>query len=369
MQVIHGVLRVGGTATRCSDVDDEDTPLLVPQQLNYQHDDENDDNQRRYASNNKPLSVLLRRHTTLLSSTLIKPFTDSRGSYENIKSGTLIIFVVGSFIGIFMPKNNELPSTWYRYISSAIGYTYFIAWSISFYPQIITNHKLKSTKGLSNDFTIINHVGYICYTLYTTSMFFNSTIQEQFYKRHGGGQDEENAEEITVQSNDVAFAIHALILSFVWILQTHLYGGFERKHLLGLSKPIRYLLFGILATCNICAICILFNVNLIDSTDQLEWLDLIYLLSYIKVIISISKYIPQVILNYKRKTTVGYTVWNVILDLIGGTLSLLQLVFDCLDMQQQQNDTANFISCIAGNFAKFGLAFVSIFFSVSIVQN
>ena len=45
-------------------------------------------------------------------------------------------------------------------------------------------------------------------------------------------------------------------------------------------------------------------------------------------------------------------------------LTILQLVFDCADIEQQQNDN-RFTTCIEGNLAKFALAFVSIFFSVS----
>ncbi|CAN0533671.1 unnamed protein product, partial [Scytosiphon promiscuus] len=32
----------------------------------------------------------------------------------------------------------------------------------------------------------------------------------------------------------------------------------------------------------------------------------------------ILKYIPQVILNIRRRSTKGWTIWNVILDLTGG---------------------------------------------------
>lgn len=38
------------------------------------------------------------------------------------------------------------------------------------------------------------------------------------------------------------------------------------------------------------------------------------------------KYIPQVLLNARRKSTKGWTIWNVLLDLFGGLLSVLQVM-------------------------------------------
>lgn len=63
-----------------------------------------------------------------------------------------------------------------------------------------------------------------------------------------------------------------------------------------------------------------------------------------------------VILNYQRKSTVGWSIWNIILDFTGGFLSDLQLVFDCTDLHD--------FTGITGNLAKFGLGFVSIIFDI-----
>ena len=51
-------------------------------------------------------------------------------------------------------------------ICSIIGWIYFFAWSISFYPQVILNFKRKSTEGLNLDFIILNIVGFLCYGFY-----------------------------------------------------------------------------------------------------------------------------------------------------------------------------------------------------------
>ena len=44
---------------------------------------------------------------------------------------------------------------------------------------------------------------------------------------------------------------------------------------------------------------------------------------YGKAVITFVKYLPQVYLNWKRKSTVGWSIENVILDFTGGSFSLL----------------------------------------------
>jgi cystinosin len=80
------------------------------------------------------------------------------------------------------------------------------------------------------------------------------------------------------------------------------------------------------------------------------------MLSFIKILISLIKYIPQVILNIRRKSTIGWSIWNVLLDFTGGILSDLQLVLDCADLGDWTG--------ITGNLAKFGLGFVSVTFDL-----
>lgn len=49
---------------------------------------------------------------------------------------------------------------------------------------------------------------------------------------------------------------------------------------------------------------------------------------YSKAGITFVKYLPQVYLNYKRKSTVGWSIANIFLDFTGGSLSLLQQLID-----------------------------------------
>lgn len=59
-----------------------------------------------------------------------------------------------------------------------------------------------------------------------------------------------------------------------------------------------------------------------------ELLDVIYAFSYAKLAITVVKYTPQAYLNYKAKSTVGWSIHNILFDLAGGILSLAQLILD-----------------------------------------
>lgn len=69
-------------------------------------------------------------------------------------------------------------------------------------------------------------------------------------------------------------------------------------------------------------------------------------------------------LNYRRKSTSGWEIWNILLDFSGGSLSMLQLVGDSLAEAKKQG-LAHGWTGIIGNPAKFGLGLVSVSFDVS----
>jgi hypothetical protein len=51
------------------------------------------------------------------------------------------ILAGGVLLGLVIPKNPNLPSRSWQVLSSITGYTYFLAWSASFYPQIFLNNE------------------------------------------------------------------------------------------------------------------------------------------------------------------------------------------------------------------------------------
>ena len=51
----------------------------------------------------------------------------------------------------------------------------------------------------------------------------------------------------------------------------------------------------------------------------------ISIMGYFKLSISFLKYLPQLYWNYQRKSTKGWSIANIILDLTGGLLSFAQM--------------------------------------------
>ena len=77
-----------------------------------------------------------------------------------------------------------------------------------------------------------------------------------------------------------------------------------------------------------------------------------------KVIISFVKYLPQVYLNWVRKSTYGWSISNILLDFTGGSFSFLQIFIDWIN----KGSTGSFTGGL--NMAKFLLSIISMFFDV-----
>ena len=171
----------------------------------------------------------------------------------------------------------------------------------------------RTTHGLSVDFCILNVLGYICYTIYTTNFYFNPIIIQQYKdpmtsnnsNNHHSNYNTNNNDQstttttsaqITVQGNDVAFAIHAVIMASVTLSQIALYDTFAVR------PPSRrvYILLGAAM-----AYCLIYIIGTAILQHHVNYLGLLYVLGSIKIGVTIGKYIPQVLLNRSRKSTVG----------------------------------------------------------------
>ncbi|MCJ1272653.1 hypothetical protein MMC21_000440 [Puttea exsequens] len=93
-----------------------------------------------------------------------------------------------------------------------------------------------------------------------------------------------------------------------------------------------------------------------DATGW-AWIDVIDAFGFIKLVVTVVKYIPQVRENYKQQSTVGWNIHQILLDVTGGVLSLAQLI---IDSSLRGGDFRG----VLGNPVKFGLGNISIFFDV-----
>lgn len=222
-------------------------------------------------------------------------------------------------------------------LAAICGWTSTVVWSVSYYPQIYWNWKRKSVVGLNFDFLLYNITGFVCYCVYNCCMSWSPTIREEYHKANGNG-------DVPVELNDVAFSLHAVLMIFITIGQCFVYfRGKQRISRIALGVDGVGWLYVV-----ICAI--VWGAKVYDAYHFLA------LIAYVKMAASFIKYVPQAIQNARRKSTVGWSIENIWLDLAGGILSALQMICLALD----ENDWSQ----VWGNPAKFGLALESILFDL-----
>ncbi|EOA81280.1 hypothetical protein ACJQWK_10657 [Exserohilum turcicum] len=239
-----------------------------------------------------------------------------------------------------------------RALSRVLGWAYFLAWSLSFYPQPISNYVRKSTLGLAIDFPTLNVLGFACYTVSTASFLYSPTIKTQYAQRHP------DAPQTTVRFNDFLFAAHGAVMCVIIYSQFfESIWGFE----VGRRQRVSRAILGVWWACVVAVLGVVVLVRVQGvhggySAEGWAWIDVIYTLGYVKLLTVILKYIPQAWVNYKRKSTQGWSIYPMLLDFAGGWLSLAQL---CID-SALENDWSG----VTGNPVKFGLGNVTIVFDV-----
>ncbi|KAK4875902.1 hypothetical protein RN001_012324 [Aquatica leii] len=202
----------------------------------------------------------------------------------------------------------------YKYVSlsvfsQVVGWIYIIFWGTAYYPQIYLNFKRKSVVGLNFDFVALNIIGYIFYGMFILGVYFAPAIQDEYFSRNPRGL-------IPVKINDVVYNIHGIFAISVTILQCIVYEKGNQT-------------VSIFARLIIAFICLFFIIVMaLAGFGVIHWLDSLYFCSYVKVLNTALKYLPQAYMNYKRKSTQGWSIGLVLLQLCGGVCSLWQMVLD-----------------------------------------
>lgn len=179
-------------------------------------------------------------------------------------------------------------------------------------------------------------------------------IRAQYAERYNGS-------EPTVRFNDIAFAAHALLISLIVTSQySRRIWGFTVP---ASSRPSR-LTLGIATGC-VAGVAVVMTMALASPGRDLPdgggqggwtWLDVIYAVSYVKLIVTVVKYTPQMVANYRNGSTKGWSIYQILLDFSGGLLSLGQLAIDSYLL----GDWAG----VTGNPVKFALGNVSILYDL-----
>lgn len=170
------------------------------------------------------------------------------------------------------------PQPIWQIVSGALGWLYFLAWTASFWPQAVLIYRRKSVAGVSLDFLALNAFGFLCYGIFNLSFLVSRTIQQQYRNTHNG-------QENLVRWNDAFFAIHAFLIAS-WQLGAAFY--YKREPNQKISTPARSLLGACITVfLSAFATCI---VGGGDNDSIIRWIDFVNLCSYIKLLITLTKY-------------------------------------------------------------------------------
>jgi cystinosin len=178
--------------------------------------------------------------------------------------------------------------------------------------------------GLSADFTWINPLGFLALTIWSFGIYFSPVARREYRLRHEGHLPQ-------VSKSDLAFALHGFLLSSFQFVQVYYYTYYYRKSsknqnpiftteteedpllptredpdFVVTSQPTtRSLIFKFLiAVAWVAGI----GGGAFAGIGNFTFLDWLYLVSTIKLVISIIKFIPQVLLNWRLKSSEGFSV-------------------------------------------------------------
>lgn len=246
--------------------------------------------------------------------------------------------VVGLTLGLVLPA--DAPGAGGR-ASAVVGWASTGCWMIGWYPNLALAFVTRSVAGQSLDFIVLNAAGFAAYTAYTALLFASPAVRAQYRAVHGS--------DPAVRSNDLFFAAHALLCTLAGAVQAVRYdrGGqtVSRPVAAGTTAAVAAVatyaaVWGRHADCGGCS------------------LRLVYVLGAVKVASTVVKYVPQLVHNAARRSTLGYNVANATTDAAGGVLSLAQQGLDAA--------LARDASVLVGNPAKLALAALSLLYDAAL---
>lgn len=181
-------------------------------------------------------------------------------------------------------------------------------------------YKRRHTGGLSPDFMTINIVGFLAYSIFTYASFYVPAVSKSYMTRLGSAPQ--------VDMADVLFASHGAVMCSVMIGQMLMYPPQTApKKWIAVSSGI---------------VLMMVVIGLSGSImGYVQWYDFLRFSGMVKVVSTLFKHFPQVLLNRARQSTIGWSFSMVLLDVLGGSFSIAQQVVRCLRLQSWAPFTAN----------------------------
>lgn len=174
------------------------------------------------------------------------------------------------------------------------------------------------TLGLSPDFVVVNPIGFSCLALWSFGAYFSTTARKQYQQRHDGHLPQ-------VSKSDLAFSAHATFLALVTLAQSLYYFYLARQRRAQPSPDLETPLIAKDEThaaptkpslptriaLGLMGIAAIYEITAL-SFGRIELLDFLYFASTLKIFITLTKYVPQMVLNYKLKSVRGFSIGGIL---------------------------------------------------------
>lgn len=227
-------------------------------------------------------------------------------------------------------------------LSIFCGWSYAIVWGLSFYPTLYLNYRLKTADSISVDYVILNIIGYICYSISLLLQLKCVDVRRQYMQVYEG--------KLPLLSNaDLFYSFHGIILLTVLMSQV-LFGNsiwnFKNERInFKIHKLTRMVLAFLMLFC---------TVSWYFDDEKYAFLNFAMNLAFVKIIISLIKYLPQVIYNYRRKSMYGISRLQIMFDLLGALFAFCEFYL---------KNELPLLEAINANRGKIGITIVTSIFS------
>ena len=219
-----------------------------------------------------------------------------------------------------------------KVLSSILGVTYTICWNVCWYPQLYRSFSRKSCDGFSQEYAILNFLGYAYYTIFTLTGMIDST------------------DTGIVAWEDILFAVHSYICTAGMWTQTYVYPRGKQK----ISTPV-----WIYVAFSNTIFTVMFFLQIFLKSLSSKYYGFIAFCGYLKTATTLLKYLPQLLINVRVKSTEGFNILLPLMDFVGGVTSMFQLFVD-----EWEAGADNPFTSPHFNIAKFGVGFASILYNI-----
>jgi cystinosin len=135
--------------------------------------------------------------------------------------------------------------------------------------------------GLSLDFQMLNCLGFACYATYNIALYYVPAVQQEYLRHYG--------QHIPVGFEDVIFASHAFLVTVATLVQCAVLDRGNQRFLSPIGKGV--IALGGVAIMGTLAV---WSSKSAEGQHALTWVSYLMVLSSVKLVVSLTKYIPQV---------------------------------------------------------------------------